>query len=92
VEKWTEVWGHIYLGEIFDLLGQRERAINEYSKARQTNDNTGGAQEQIEKLIKKPYSEPGTNLSTPVGGTPAAAANATPPPPSDKPVLKKPNP
>jgi Peptidase family M1 domain/TPR repeat len=90
VEKWTEVWGHIYLGEIFDLLGQRERAINEYSKARQTNDNTGGAQEQIEKLIKKPYSEPGTNLSAPAGGTPAAAASATPPP-SDKPVLKKPN-
>ena len=40
-EKWTEVWGHIYLGKIFDLLGQRERALNEYSKARQTNDNIG---------------------------------------------------
>jgi len=34
-EKWTEVWSHIYLGEIFDLLGQRERAVNEYSKAKQ---------------------------------------------------------
>jgi tetratricopeptide (TPR) repeat protein len=90
-EKWTEVWAHIYLGEIFDLLGQRERAVNEYSKARQTNDNTGGAQQLIEKLIKKPYSEPGTN-ALPAGGTPAAAANAPPPPPSDKPVLKKPNP
>ncbi len=35
-EKWTEVWSHIYLGEIFDILGQRERAVNEYSKAKQT--------------------------------------------------------
>src|SRR6202011_1163982 len=37
-EKWTEVWSHIYLGKIFDMLGQRERAVNEYSKAKQTND------------------------------------------------------
>jgi len=32
-EKWTEVWAHVYLGKIFDLLGQRARAVNEYSKA-----------------------------------------------------------
>lgn len=88
-EKWTEVWSHIYLGEIFDMLGQRARAINEYSKAKQTNDNTGQAQEQVERLLKKPYSEPGSSAP---GGTPAAAAATTPPPPSDKPVLKKPNP
>jgi len=34
--------GHVYLGMIFDSLGQRERAVNEYSRAKQTNDNTGG--------------------------------------------------
>ena len=28
--KWMEVWSHIYIGKIYDLLGQRERAINEY--------------------------------------------------------------
>src|SRR5207244_5501963 len=61
-EKWTEVWSHVYLGEIFDLLGQRERAVNEYSKAKQTNDNTGGAQARAEQLIKKPYSESGGEL------------------------------
>src|SRR5713101_5859046 len=44
-EKWTEVWSHVYLGKIFDMLGQRERAVNEYSKAKQTNDDTGGAQQ-----------------------------------------------
>ncbi|MBI3663428.1 MAG: tetratricopeptide repeat protein [Acidobacteria bacterium] len=53
--KWVEVWSHIYLGKIYDLGGQRERAINEYSKARDLSDNTGGAQEEAEKFIKKPY-------------------------------------
>jgi hypothetical protein len=53
--RWVEVWSHIYIGKIFDLSGQRERAINEYTKARETNDNTGGALAEIEKLLKEPY-------------------------------------
>jgi tetratricopeptide (TPR) repeat protein len=88
-EKWTEVWSHVYLGKIFDLLGQRERAVNEYSKARQTNDDTGRAQEEIERLIKKPFSEGGTSAAAPAAGTTSPAA-AVPPASSDKPVLKKP--
>jgi tetratricopeptide (TPR) repeat protein len=93
-EKWTEVWSHIYLGEIFDLLGQRERAVNEYSKAKQTNDNTGGAQAKAEQLIKKPYSEGGGELvATPATAEPAKPALTLPAPASgEKPVLKKPNP
>ena len=31
--KWTEVWSHINLGKIFDITGQRERAVNEYKQA-----------------------------------------------------------
>jgi len=95
-EKWTEVWSHIYLGKIFDLLGQRERALNEYNKARQTNDNTGGAQDYVEALIKKPFNE-----STPVvvpasESTPAPAkkdekkADVPAPASGDKPTFKKP--
>lgn len=57
--KWVEVWGHIYIGKIFDITGQRERALNEYERARATNDDTGGAQAEIERLIKEPYAEPG---------------------------------
>ncbi len=92
-EKWTEVWSHIYLGEIFDLLGQRERAVNEYSKAKQTNDDTGGAQARTEQLLKKPYSEGGTLVATPAATAPAKPAAALPTPASgDKPVLKKPTP
>ena len=86
-EKWTEVWSHIYLGRIFDLMGQRERAVNEYSKAKQTNDDTGGAQAEIERLLKKAYAEPG---SAPATAAPTPTAPPPPPPPGDRPVLKKP--
>jgi len=95
-EKWTEVWGHIYLGKIFDLLGQRERALNEYSKARQTNDNVGGAQDVVEALVKKAYTENGMPAVTPTdaSSTPAKAKPADIPEPAsgDRPTLKRPNP
>jgi hypothetical protein len=57
--KWTEVWAHIYLGRIYDIQGDRTRAVNEYSKAKQTADDTGGAQAEIEKSLKKAYTETG---------------------------------
>jgi aminopeptidase N len=53
--KWIEVWSHIYIGKIFDLSGQRERAVNEYTKAQELNDNTGGAQEEVQRWLKEPY-------------------------------------
>jgi hypothetical protein len=56
-DKWVEVWSHIYLGKIYDIAGDRPRAVNEYSKAQQTNDNTGGAQDEAQKYISKPYSD-----------------------------------
>ncbi len=86
-EKWTEVWSHIYLGKIFDLLGQRARGVNEYSKAKQTNDDTGGAQQVAEQFLKKPYAEGAISASTPGTGATPAAPQA--PPANDRPVLKK---
>ena len=53
--KWTEVWSHINLGKIFDIAGQRERAVNEYRMALQTNDNTRGAVNEAHALIEKSY-------------------------------------
>jgi tetratricopeptide (TPR) repeat protein len=53
--KWTEVWAHINLGKIFDVTGQRERALNEYRLARRTGDNTRGAQEEAAKYTDQPY-------------------------------------
>src|ERR1700704_3790216 len=92
-EKWTEVWSHIYLGKIFDMLGQRERAVNEYSKAKQTNDDTGSAQQVAEGFLKKAYSEGGTPVAAPATSAPAKPVAAIPAPASgEKPVLKKPHP
>jgi aminopeptidase N len=92
-EKWTEVWSHIYLGKIFDLLGQRERAVNEYSKARQTNDDTGSAQQVAEGYLKKPYSEGAVSAAAPAtDAAPAATPGSDiPAPASGKPTLKRPN-
>ncbi len=53
--KWTEVWSRIHLGKIFDVTGQRERAVNEYNLAIRTKDNTQGAQEEAAKYLKQPY-------------------------------------
>lgn len=53
--KWTEVWSRIHLGRIFDVTGQRERAVNEYNLAIRTRDNTQGAQEEAARHLKEPY-------------------------------------
>jgi tetratricopeptide (TPR) repeat protein len=53
--RWTEVWSHIELGKIFDVTGQRDRAVNEYRLAVQTNDNTQGAINEARKYIATPF-------------------------------------
>ena len=53
--RWTEVWSHLQLGKIFDVTGQRERAVNEYRQAVQTNDNTQGALDEARKYLQKAY-------------------------------------
>jgi hypothetical protein len=55
---WTEVWSHIAIGKIFDLTGQRDRAVNEYRLAVQTNDNTQGAVNEARQYLQKPFSQP----------------------------------
>jgi aminopeptidase N len=57
--KWVEVWSHLTLGKIFDVTGQRDRALNEYQRALQTNDNTQGALDEANRYIQKPFSEAG---------------------------------
>jgi aminopeptidase N len=56
--RWTEVWSHIQLGKIFDITGQRERAINEYRQAIQTNDDTFAALEEARKYLQKAFERP----------------------------------
>jgi hypothetical protein len=56
--KWIEVWSHLELGKIFDVTGQRDRALNEYQRALQTNDNTQGALDEANRYVQKPYKAP----------------------------------
>jgi tetratricopeptide (TPR) repeat protein len=58
--RWVEVWSHIELGRIFDVTGQRDRAVNEYRLAVQTNDNTQGAVNEARALMQNPYKRPKT--------------------------------
>ena len=56
--QWVEVWSHINLGKIFDITGQRERAVNEYQLAVRTRDNTQNAQDEASKYLAAPYRRP----------------------------------
>lgn len=53
--KWVEVWSYLKIGQIFDVTGQRDRALNEYERALHTNDNTQGALTLANQYIKKPF-------------------------------------
>ena len=55
---WTQVWSHVNLGKIFDITGQRERAVNEYQLAVRIRDDTQGAQAEAGKYLEKPYRRP----------------------------------
>lgn len=52
---WTKAWSDLELGKVFDAMEQRERAINQYREALQTQDNTGGALDQARKYLEHPY-------------------------------------
>jgi aminopeptidase N len=61
VPAWTECWGHIAVGKIFDITGQRDRAVNEYRLAVQTNDNTQGCVNEARQYLQKPFAQTDTN-------------------------------
>ena len=56
--EWVVVWSHINLGKIFDITGQRERAVNEYQLAVRTRDDTNNAQTEASKYLASPYRRP----------------------------------
>jgi hypothetical protein len=55
---WTKVWSHIQMGKVFDITGQRERALREYQLAMETGDNTNGAMDQTRELLEHPFEWP----------------------------------
>jgi len=62
--KWIEVWCYIYLGKIYDILGQRQRAMAEYTKAINTKDDTNGAQAEANRWLATPFTRERTTMET----------------------------
>lgn len=56
--EWVETWAHIYLGKVYDILGQRQRAKAEYQKAVNSKIDYNGAQAEAEKYLAQPYTKP----------------------------------
>lgn len=56
--SWIKVWSHLNMGKMFDITGQRERALNEYRLAEKTNDNTRNAQREVAEYQRAPHKEP----------------------------------
>ncbi|MEE8349609.1 MAG: M1 family aminopeptidase [Acidobacteriota bacterium] len=55
---WIETWTHIYLAKIYDILGQRQRAMAEYQKAINTRNDYNGAQAEAQKYLEEAYTKP----------------------------------
>jgi tetratricopeptide (TPR) repeat protein len=56
--EWTVVWSHVNLGKIFDVAGQRDRALNEYRMAheyRRVKVLDDDAQAEASKYIDSPF-------------------------------------
>ena len=59
---WTEVWSYVNLGKIFDIRGDRDRALGEYQKALNTDDDAYGAQDVAEGYINAPFRRSGRTI------------------------------
>ena len=53
--SWIEVWSYILRGNAWDAEGNRDRAVAEYNKAKETNNNYNDAQKAVEKYLGQPY-------------------------------------
>jgi tetratricopeptide (TPR) repeat protein len=57
--KWVEVWAYINLGKIYDIRGDRDRALNQYQKAVNTGDDAYSAQAEAKKYLTEPFRRTG---------------------------------
>jgi aminopeptidase N len=53
--SWIEVWSYIKRGNAWDAEDNRDRAVAEYNKAKETGNNYNGAQQSVEKYLGQPY-------------------------------------
>jgi tetratricopeptide (TPR) repeat protein len=55
---WVEAMAQLHLGKIYDILGERSRALAEYRKVLNSNVTYQGADEEAKRLTEQPYSRP----------------------------------
>lgn len=55
--KWLDAWAHFNLGEIFDITGQRDRAVREYQIAARTGDESENLQALITERLHRAAAE-----------------------------------
>jgi aminopeptidase N len=60
--SWLEVWSYILRGNAWDAEGNRDRAVAEYNKARETSNDYNGAQKAVEKYLGQPYKKERSNV------------------------------
>jgi tetratricopeptide (TPR) repeat protein len=53
--SWLEVWSYIKRGNAWDAEENRDRAVAEYNKAKESGNNYNGAQRAAEKYLGQPY-------------------------------------
>jgi tetratricopeptide (TPR) repeat protein len=61
--SWVEVWSYIHRGNAYDAEDNRDRAVAEYNKAKETGNNYNGAQRAAEKYLGQPYKRARTTAS-----------------------------
>ncbi|MBI4470157.1 MAG: tetratricopeptide repeat protein [Acidobacteria bacterium] len=63
--SWTKAWSHIYRGNCYDSLGERERAVAEYQKAVETGETFNNARQMAQQYLSQPFGTPKTPPSDP---------------------------
>ncbi len=53
--SWLEVWSYIKRGNAWDAEDNRDRAVAEYNKAKESGGNYNGAQQAVDKYLGQPY-------------------------------------
>ena len=53
--SWIEVWSYIKRGNAWDAEDNRDRAVAEYNKAKESGNNYNNAQQAVEKYLGQPY-------------------------------------
>lgn len=53
--SWLEVWSYIKRGNAWDAEDNRDRAVAEYNKAKESGGSYNGAQQAVEKYLGQPY-------------------------------------